>query len=139
MRTLKYDDLETAFQFVSGGERFGAAAYISRETGMIYLDSSELDPVHPIPEDVGDTEKYAEVPGRGELELGSTLVFRYMAEAIPGKHDEVAAIFRRKGAYGRFKQWLADQGRLGNWFEFEHAATKEALIEWAEGEGFTVE
>jgi hypothetical protein len=139
MPTIKYDDLEMAFHFVSGGDMFDAAAYISRGTGTIYLDSSEEELGDSVPDDIGDADWYAEVPARRDLDLGSTLVFKYVAEVIPGRHDEVAAMFRRKGAYGRFKEWLASQGRLDEWFDFENAAVRETLTEWAAGEGFKVE
>ncbi len=41
-------------------------------------------------------------------------------------------MFRRKGAYGRFKPLLQDRGPLERWYAFEAAATERALKDWCE-------
>ena len=43
MPCVKYSDLEMAMSFVSSGDMFDAAAHVSRKTGKIYWESSELD------------------------------------------------------------------------------------------------
>lgn len=138
MPTVNYDDLENAFEFVSGGELFDASARVSRETGEIFWLSDDPIDEEPPPEDIDDDEKYAEVPSRRDLDLGTRLVFRFAAKRFLDHYDEVQAIFRKKGAYSRFKNLLERHDRLEDWYEYEHSAKREALCEWAEEEGFEV-
>ena len=49
--------------------------------------------------------------------------------------DEVYAIFRRRGAYSRFKDLLAEQDLLEEWYAFEQTRTREALLRWCEENG----
>ena len=39
-------------------------------------------------------------------------------------------VFRERGAYARFKDFLAEKGRLEEWYAFEAARTEKALREW---------
>jgi len=50
----------------------------------------------------------------------------------PADADDVAAFFRRKGAYSRLKILLADRGVLQQWYEFEQAETSAALRAWCQ-------
>ena len=40
------------------------------------------------------------------------------------------SIFRRKGAYSRYKDFLESKGVLENWYEYENERQKVALKEW---------
>ncbi len=53
--------------------------------------------------------------------------------------DLVHAIFSRRGAYGRFKDLLAEKGLLKEWYAFENNRTREALVEWCAEEGLVLE
>jgi hypothetical protein len=64
------------------------------------------------------------------LDLGKNLALRFAAQELPDSFEQVASIFRRKGAYGRFKQLLEDNGVLENWYKFEAEATEKALRDW---------
>lgn len=59
-------------------------------------------------------------------------------QVLPELYDEVEDVFRRKGAYSRYKALLAGAGKLEAWYEFEEAETESALKEWAEEEGIEV-
>lgn len=135
---VKYDDLEDAHLYVSAGGSFDAAAYVCRETGKIYCESPECGDEFEVPENVGDDEKFAEIPDKCELDLGQRLVFRFVRESIPEHYEDVADMFRRRGAYGRFKELLSNLAQLEAWHAFESASTEEALRLWAEEEGFVV-
>lgn len=137
--TVKYSDLELAMQFVTGGSILDAHAYISRETGEIYWVSADSDAEDEIPDNVDDCNRYAEVPQQRELDLGKPLVLKFAACHLPGEYEKVERIFRSKGAYSRYKDLLSERGKLEEWHRFEDAAVEEALIEWAETEGFSVE
>jgi hypothetical protein len=139
MPSINYTDLEAAMQFVTGGEFVNASAYVSRETGEIYWVSDDNDPEEELPGDIGESSQYAEVPCQKDLDLGKPLVLGFVSRAMPGSFEEVDAMFRRKGAYSRFKSFLSARGMLEEWYSFEEAAVKTALCEWAENEGFTIE
>jgi hypothetical protein len=136
---VKYDDLEMAFMFVSDTVYFDEAAYVCRKTGKVYWVSEQLGDELEAPDDVTDSELYAEVPNKFDLDLGTRLAFRFTERFIPQHHDEVSRIFHRKGAYSRYKDLLQSLGRLNEWYVFEESETESALRRWAEKEGFTVE
>lgn len=126
-------------QFVTGGSLLDAHAYIVRETGEIHWVSADSDPEVEIPDDLEDPDRYAEVPDQRELDLGKPLVLKFAAGHLPDDYEEVERIFRSKGAYSRYKNFRYQRGKLDEWYRFEHAAVEEALVEWAEMEGFSVE
>jgi hypothetical protein len=138
MASIDYRDLEEAVEFMSAGLMFDAHAYISRETGKIYLDCVDVCGEVEIPGDVDDPDVYVEAPTRQGLNLGKRLVLRFVARALPDRYEEVEDIFRRKGAYSRFKNLLLHHGMLEAWYEHERLATQKALVAWAKTEGFQV-
>lgn len=136
MTTIDYNELELALEFVSGGVIASANAYISRDTGNIYWESSELE--EELPQDIEDSELYVQVPSKNELDLGKPLALKFAAEHLSESYSTVEEIFRSQGAYGRFKSLLESKDSLENWYEFEQASVKTALNEWAESEGFSI-
>ena len=60
---------------------------------------------------------------------------RFAAERLDEHIDEVAAIFSRKGAYRRFKEFLGRVGALESWYEYENEAREKALREWCAANG----
>lgn len=139
MPTVKYSELEMAMDLVSEGSLVDACAYISRESGKIYWESDEVDAEEELPEDVSDPELYAEVPDKRDLDLGKPLVLKFAERFMPDRYDEIEQIFRRRGAYSRYKELLFKSGKLEEWYEFEKSAIRKELTEWAEMEGFVVE
>jgi hypothetical protein len=51
---------------------------------------------------------------------------------LPEDCDEVRRIFKRRGAYGRFKALLARRGALERWYDFENKTEEAALRDWCE-------
>lgn len=140
MPYVKYSDLEMAMDFVTSGNIVNASAYISRETGQIYWHSDDSDPEEEeLPEDIDDSSVYAEIPSQRDLGLGKRLVMTFTQRFLPDAYEEIDDMFRRKGAYSRYKGFLHEHGKLEQWYEYEQSALKKALIEWAEDEGFDVE
>jgi hypothetical protein len=137
--TVKFNDLELAYSFVSDTYASEATAYICRKSGKIYWECEDLDEEFEVPEDAGDGSKYAVIPDKFELDLGNSLVFRFIEECLPDHYEKVSTFFRRKGAYGRFKDYLFDLGKLEDWYAYENSAVESALREWADEEGFLVE
>jgi len=138
MPSIEFSELEWAMDFVNAGDILDARAYISRDTGDVYRESDDSDPEEKLPEDIDNPDLYAEVPGQQDLHLGKRLVMEFAARFVPEDLDEIDHMFRRKGAYSRFKDRLNELGKLHEWREYQQSATEKAMIAWAEGEGFVV-
>jgi hypothetical protein len=126
---IQFDDIENAFFFVSMAPTFENQAILSKESGEIFY-VSEMGDSDDLPDDIDDAEKYIDIPDQNELDLGQRLVFRFVSEHIPEKYDRVVQIFRKKGAYSRYKDLLEQNDLLSQWHEFENNARSKALREW---------
>lgn len=135
--TLEFQDILESFEFVSFGEIFEHQAFINKETGKIYWHSEFGDDPEELPGDIDD-EKYISVPHKKELGLGKKLVLDFAYRFLPGDTDEIEAIFRRKGAYSRFKALLESKGMIDEWYAYESEATADALREWCEVVGIEI-
>jgi len=133
MVTIKYDDLSLAFDFVSSGAPMEHRAYVSMETGKVYW-ISELNPddEEEIPDDLETSGGYLEIPHKNDLDLGRQLALRFVEERVPHRYNRVSDIFHSRGAYRRFKELLAAEGLLEQWYAFETEATEQALKEWCQ-------
>lgn len=88
------------------------------ETGKIYW-LSELNPTEEegqIPDDLETSDLYLEIPHKNDLDLGRELVLRFVDEHLPAERNRIADLFRRRGAYRRFRAVLAVVGRLEEWY-----------------------
>jgi hypothetical protein len=136
MVAVNMNDLSDAFEFVSAGDGIDMVeAYISLDTGKVYWVSDAVPEEEEIPDDVQTSDRYIEVPNKRELDLGQRLIFRFMKEHLPQQYDRVAEIFRRNGAYSRFKDLLASAGALDKWHAYEEKPKERALREWCEENG----
>jgi hypothetical protein len=127
---VAFSEIEDAFAFVGMGE-FGNKAWVCRETGAIHMRSDwDADQFEPLPQDIDDGARYAKLPDPRYLDLGEELVLRFAAERLDEHYDGIAAIFSRKGAYRRFRQFLSRLGALDSWYEFENNAREKALRDW---------
>lgn len=134
---VDFDDLLEALEWVSVDKIAGdTAAYINRETGAIYWCGEGID--EDPPEDIDDGTLYVAVPDKNELDLGSSLVFRFVEEHLPDSEDAVNQYFRKRGAYSRFKALLERAGQLEAWHRYEEVAKEKALEEWCAENGFVV-
>lgn len=131
---MKYSDIEDAYHYVSAGSGFDHRAVVNLETGETYF-ASDLAGINEIPEDVDESDKYISIPGKYELNLGRQLVFDFVSDYLPDEYDEVRYIFKRKGAYGRYKEFLYRKGILQRWYEYEAVRQERALREWCEDNG----
>ena len=136
MVAVDLDDLSLAFDFVSAAAPMEHRAYVALDTGKIYW-ISELAEIEEeaIPDDLSTSDRYLEIPHQNDLDLGQRLVFRFVEARLPHQHDRVANIFRHRGAYRRFQELLAAEGRLDEWRAFEAEATANALREWCQENG----
>jgi hypothetical protein len=110
-------------------------AYLCRQTGEFHC---RMDPLYvgeeyagELPDDIDDEEKYVALPDKRELDLGKPLVMDFVREVLPQDLDDVRDMFRKKGAYAKFKGLLTHRRVIDQWHEFERIATERALREWS--------
>ena len=127
--TVSFSDIENAFFYVSMDQMFMHNAYLCKETGKIFY-TSEMGDSDELPDDIDDQDKYISIPHKNELDLGKPLVIEFISKYLPEELDRVYSIFRRKGAYSRYKDFLEQKGVLEDWYEFENKCQTVALKEW---------
>lgn len=129
---VSFKDLHAAYQFVDASHIGENEAFLCRLSGKIYWRSGYLDDVEELPDDIDDDEKYLQIPGKKDLELGVPLVLDFVRHCLPGDLEETQRIFRSKGAYGKFKRLLSQRGALDRWYDFEAKAEEKALRVWCQ-------
>lgn len=140
MPAVHLSELQDAIDWVSA-TLVDNRAFICRRSGKIYwlsdeygLDETDIEPA----EDLDDLDKYLPVPNKHELDIGNRLVFDFVAANLPDQYDRVRDIFRRKGAYGAFKNLLAKLNSLDAWYEYSEKRTRQAIREWYEFENLEI-
>ncbi len=126
---ISFHDIEDAFFFVSSEQECMHNAYLCKETGEIFY-TSEMGDSNELPEDIDDMDKYIAIPHKNELDLGKELVIEFVSKYLPEELDMVYSIFRRRGAYSRYKDLLERKGMLKDWYDFENNRQEMALKEW---------
>ena len=134
---VKFSDLEDALLFTSSGDSLRDEALLNKKTGEIYY-RSEYNGLDDFPED-WDSDDYISIPNKNDLDLGTSLVFDFVSEFIPDQFATVQLIFRRKGAYRRYKDLLDSLDMLEQWYEYEDEKTREALLQWCKENDIEVE
>ena len=135
---IPYDDLQSAFNFVSAGKPYERNAYIAKATGEVFHAAQIYDAYKRIPADVDDGERYWSVPHRQDLDLGSHLELKFIEEHIPAQFAAAEDFFHRRGAHAKFHDLVAKEGKQALWRQYEHAATEQALRKWASDEGLAL-
>lgn len=127
---MNLSNIEDAFMFVSEGQPYEHMAYISKENGEIYYHS-EYGDFDELPEDIDDP-KYVAIPHKKELGLGKNLVLKFAHKYLGQNAEKVNLIFRKKGAYSKYKNLLERLGKLDLWYKYEENAQHQSLIDWCE-------
>lgn len=130
MHNINFDELRNAFEFVSSGPSSQHSAYICMDTGIIYWTSNVMDLEEEVPDDIETSDRYIPVPHKNDLKLGQGLALSFIDQEIPHEYNFAASLFRRRGAYRRFKELLQSEGLLEKWFAFEANASDMALKTW---------
>ena len=134
---VKYSDLEMALEFASADYLGNDGAYLCLKTGAIHYDTDCLD--EEIPNDLHDEDKYIQIPSKREFDLGKSMALRFAGEKIPDDLDSVYSMFRKRGAYRRFKDLVERRDMLEEWYEFSASEVKKELMNWCEEIGVEVE
>lgn len=134
--SIRFADLELAFEFVSFGAPGENQALLDTQSGRLYYHSEVGDNMEEdeFPDDIDD-ERYIEIPHRNELALGKPLVLEFVRQFLPDDYDDVRHIFSRRGAYGQFKALLERRRALERWYDFSNKAEEEALRQWCSDNG----
>jgi hypothetical protein len=128
--TVTYPELLEAFEFVSSGLQYEHSSYINADTGAIIWISADIEVEEEVPYDIETSDRYIAIPHKNELNLGRNLALAFAEREIPSNYETVVAFFRKKGAYGRFKNFLETRHLLERWHAFEAKATESALRAW---------
>ena len=126
---IEFSEIEHAFFFVSMDQMYMHNAILCKDTGQIFY-TSEMGDSDELPEDIDNPDKYIDIPHKKELDLGKALVIEFTSKYLPEELDKVYSIFRRKGAYSRYKDLLEMKGALEDWYKFENERQVLALKEW---------
>jgi len=127
---VKWSDLEMAFEFVDSDTFSDNSAYVSRSTGKTFWEGDAVVDLEELPPDVDSNPDYVAVPGKRDLNLGNRLVMDFARREMPENIEDIRDIFKRRGAYRRFKDFLQDHDRLNDWYAYEEQRTRKALLEW---------
>nr|VFK15689.1 MAG: Uncharacterised protein family (UPF0158) [Candidatus Kentron sp. LPFa] len=134
-KSKKFSDIEDAMMFVSFGGYGENIALLDKSTGKIYYRSSDygdVDEFEEFPEDGYDPDIHIAIPHKNDLDLGRDLVFEFVERFIPDDYGRVDEIFRKQGAYSRYKDLLDSKGILQKWYDFENQREQLALLAWCE-------
>ena len=131
---VSFADLQLAFEFVSAGDMGENEAWLDRQSGEIYYRSAYGDNEEELPDDIAD-ERYIAIPDKRELDLGKPMVLDFASQFLPDDYEEIDRIFRRRGAYRRYKDLLVQRGALECWYNFSNKAEEAALRAWCAAHG----
>jgi hypothetical protein len=134
---INFSDIEEAFFFVSS-ESYGLHTAILNTTTGVLCYRSEISDFDEF-DDVLDWEHCVNIPHKNELGLGQEIVFEFVENNLPNAYERVCQIFKKRGAYGKFKSLLSSRGLLQRWFDFENQQTKEVLRKWCQKNGIAID
>lgn len=126
---ITFSEIHDAFLFVSSAEYGQNSAFLCSDTGRIFYQS-DLGGIDEIKDEGVELEDCLEIPHKNDLGLGQRLVFEFVDRQLPDESDRVRLIFRKSGAYSRFKYLLQSKGLLEMWYDFESQREEQALREW---------
>ncbi|MGD7034766.1 UPF0158 family protein [Methylotuvimicrobium buryatense] len=132
--TVKIVEIIEAIEFISADPSLDSEAFLSRETGKIHIRPGDFDfdDAEDLPEDLDDPDRYIGLPHKHDLDLGNSLVRSFVAEFCPAESEKVRDMFRKRGAYSRFKNWAESKNLLDDWYRFENESAEAAIREWCE-------
>ena len=135
---MTFEDIEYAFDFVSSSPPGEHLAVVHRVTGETFIYSYITDD-GDLPDDVDENDDYLGIPHKNDLDLGKPLVMEFIRQECPDEIDRILAIFSRRGAYRRYKDFLETKDLLETWYAFENRRTREALLKWCAENALVVE
>ena len=134
IKSKKLDDIHSALMFVSSSGYGEHTATYDKSTGKIYFCSeiAGIDEFDELCESEYDEKIHIEIPHKNDLDLGRNLVFEFIRKYSPQDENTVSQIFRRKGAYSKYKDFLDSKNILQKWYDFECSREQEELENWCQ-------
>lgn len=136
--SVKWADLEDAFDFVNSAKKGENVARLSLASGQIELQSVWTELWAEETETKAAGGETLDIPHKTDLGLGRDLVLWFVEEVIPEQLDDVAEIFQKRGAYAKFRALLEEEGLTQQWYLFEAEAEKQGLKSWCEENGISI-
>ncbi|MCP5200408.1 MAG: hypothetical protein H6977_10365 [Gammaproteobacteria bacterium] len=126
---LDLSELELAVELVSAASGIDSEAYIRRSDlkVIVWIEDGESG---PLPPNVSDESLFIAVPTKNELEIDRRLAFEFTESHLSDEYEVVQEFFKKKGAYGRFRDLLERNKKLELWYEYQAKAVQEALRSW---------
>ncbi len=139
---LKFDDIDTAFEYVSSGNYGENEAWLSREKARVVMIFDEM--ITGAKPEVSKKElrtgDWIAIPHKKDLNLGNKLVFRFADEYVAeADMPRVERMFSRRGAYANWKDFLFERDLLQKWYDYYRHAEVHALKRWLNQEQVTYE
>lgn len=111
-----------------------AEAFVRTDAdGIVYVpnsmfaDTEEINAAY----DAMKEGSWIAFPDASALRLGHRMALRFAREFLSEEQCErVVAIFSRRGAFRRFKDFLDECGKLQDWYGYEELTVLEALKQW---------
>ena len=129
---VNFSDIENAYEFVSFAAYGMNSAILKLTTGKIYyvsgmggVDDTEDDPDF-------NWDNTVEIPHKNDIDLGRNLVFEFVSQYLQDDYERVQQMFRKRGAYSRYKELLERHGVLQKWYDYEAKKESETLRQWCE-------
>jgi hypothetical protein len=132
------DDIEQAIEFISADPSGDSEAFVSLATGKVYYRSEYMEEAEPLPSDIDDQTKYIALPHKRDLNLGVVLVFNFVEKRLPNKASEVKMMFKKRGAYSRFSNWLDRHNLIDDWHHFRNETTTKTIITWCKNHSVNI-
>jgi hypothetical protein len=130
MAKFSFTEIQDAFMYVSSAMYAEHSAVLCKDTGKI-LYSSDMAGIDEIEDEEDlDWEQCIAIPHKNDLDLGRNLVFEFVEEYLPEDYERVRQMFRRRGAYSRYKTLLERRGLLEEWHNVENSREEAALRKW---------
>ena len=126
-------EIEAEFKMLAPRESDAEAFVRPAADGIVYVtnsmfaDTEEIDAAF----DAMIEGSWIAFPDASELRLGHRMALRFAREFLSEEQCErVVAIFSRRGAFRRFKDFLDECGKLHEWYAYEELTVLEALKQW---------
>ncbi len=131
---VSLSEIIDAYYFVNVSSYGSNRAILCKDTGRILYRSEEAGIDEVADQDL-DWENCIEIPHKYDLNLDRELVFEFVEMYLPDEYHRVRQMFRKRGAYSRYKRFLESRGMLDTWYEFENEREEHALRQWCKENG----
>ena len=141
IKSQKFNEILDALMFVSAMGYGENTAILDKQTGKIYFhsDFGDFDELEQLSDEDYDSTVHIDIPHKNDLDLGRALVFEFVEQFMPEEDGKVSQIFRKRGAYSRYKDLLEHRGMLQKWHDFENQREQVALLEWCKENEINIE